>query len=179
MIGYCEMLLEDAAGRGQEDLVLDLQKIHVAAQCCLALINDLVNFSPMMKPGEPCLDLQAADTSAMRQQEVTVIRPLIKAEADTVQADHGSLLVVDDQEINRDMLSRRLERRGYSVAVAEGGRQALEMITTQQFELVLLDIVMPGISGLEVLRLLRAQYSAADLPVIMATARRGLATWGE
>jgi class 3 adenylate cyclase len=84
---------------------------------------------------------------------------------------YGSLLVVDDQEINRDMLSRRLERRGYTVAAAEDGCQALEMITTQKFDLVLLDIMMPRISGLEVLRILRARYPAADLPVIMATAK--------
>jgi adenylate cyclase len=171
IIGYCEMLLEDAAERAQENLIPDLQKIHVAAQRFLALINDLVNFSAMMKPSEQRLDPQASDTSAVSQEGVTVIRPLVGAETDTVPTDHGSLLVVDDQESNRDMLSRRLERRGYTVAVAEDGRQALEMITTQKFDLVLLDIVMPGISGLEVLRILRTRYSAAVLPVIMATVK--------
>ena len=52
MIGYCEMLLEDAADRGPENLIPDLQKIHAAAQRFLALVNDLVNFSSMMKPSE-------------------------------------------------------------------------------------------------------------------------------
>jgi signal transduction histidine kinase len=52
MIGYCEMLLEDAAEQGPEDLIPDLQKIHAAAQRFLALINDLVDFSSMMKPSE-------------------------------------------------------------------------------------------------------------------------------
>jgi signal transduction histidine kinase len=52
MIGYCEMLLEDAADRGPEDLIPDLQKIHAAAQRFLALVNDLVNFASMMKPSE-------------------------------------------------------------------------------------------------------------------------------
>jgi adenylate cyclase len=87
---------------------------------------------------------------------------------DTVQ---GSLLIVDDNAMNRDMLARRLARRGYTVAVAENGHQALAMVAEQQFDLVLLDIMMPGISGLEVLRLLRQRYSVADLPVIMATAK--------
>jgi signal transduction histidine kinase len=68
IIGYCEMLLEDAAERAQEDLIPDLQKIHVAAQRFLALINDLVNFSAMMKPSEQRLDPQASDTSAMSQE---------------------------------------------------------------------------------------------------------------
>jgi adenylate cyclase len=83
----------------------------------------------------------------------------------------GSLLVVDDDEMNRDMLSRRLERRGYIVASAADGQRALEMIETQTFDLVLLDIMMPGISGLEVLRILRERHPMADLPVIMATAK--------
>ncbi len=87
---------------------------------------------------------------------------------DTAQ---GSLLVVDDNEMNRDMLARRLARRGYTVAVAEDGRQALAIIETQQFDLVLLDIMMPGISGLDVLQILRQRYSMAALPVIMATAK--------
>jgi class 3 adenylate cyclase len=83
----------------------------------------------------------------------------------------GSLLVVDDDAMNRDMLSRRLARHGYTVAVAEDGEQALKMIEGQKFDLVLLDIMMPGVSGLQVLDILRQRHSMADLPVIMATAK--------
>ncbi|MBI4382027.1 MAG: response regulator [candidate division NC10 bacterium] len=83
----------------------------------------------------------------------------------------GSLLVVDDDAMNRDMLSRRLARHGYTVAVAEDGEQALKMIEGQTFDLVLLDIMMPGVSGLQVLDILRQRCSMADLPVIMATAK--------
>jgi len=83
----------------------------------------------------------------------------------------GRLLVVDDDAMNRDMLSRRLARHGYTVAVAEDGEQALKMIEGQKFDLVLLDIMMPGVSGLQVLEILRQRYSMADLPVIMATAK--------
>ena len=83
----------------------------------------------------------------------------------------GSLLVVDDNEMNRDMLARRLARRGYTVTVAKDGYQALAMIEAQQFDLMLLDIMMPGISGLDVLKTVRQRYAAADLPVIMATAK--------
>jgi adenylate cyclase len=83
----------------------------------------------------------------------------------------GSLLVVDDDEMNRDMLGRRLERRGYTVARAADGQRALAMLDTQTFDVVLLDIMMPGLSGLEVLRILRQSHAMADLPVIMATAK--------
>jgi class 3 adenylate cyclase len=87
---------------------------------------------------------------------------------DTMQ---GAILVVDDNEMNRDMLARRLQRRGYSVAVAEDGQHALQMIAAQSFDLVLLDIMMPGISGLDVLKSLRERFSVTDLPIIMATAK--------
>ena len=80
------------------------------------------------------------------------------------------LLVVDDDEANRDMLSRRLEHMGYAVTVAESGRQAIDLVRTRPFDLVLLDVMMSGLSGLEVLRQLRQAYAATELPVIMATA---------
>ena len=83
----------------------------------------------------------------------------------------GKLLVVDDNEMNRDMLSRRLSRRGHTVVMADNGQKALELIEQQSFDVVLLDIMMPGISGIEVLEIIRRSYSASDLPVIMATAK--------
>src|SRR5580765_6624680 len=85
--------------------------------------------------------------------------------------DQVFLLVVDDNEDNRDMLSRRLRRTGYQVECAADGVQALEMIGLTRFDLVLLDIMMPGISGLEVLKTVRTKYSVADLPIIIATAK--------
>ncbi|MGH8060283.1 MAG: response regulator, partial [Candidatus Entotheonellia bacterium] len=170
VVGYSETLLEEAADRGQGDVIPDLQKIHAAAQRFLALINDLVEFSPLNADARE-LDPQDSDPSAMRQEVVTTSRPPVDAEAATVQTDHGSLLVVDDHASNREMLSRRLARRGYSVAVATDGHRALKMLMTQTFDLVLLDIMMPGISGLEVLRTLRERHPMADLPVIMATAK--------
>jgi phosphoserine phosphatase RsbU/P len=86
-------------------------------------------------------------------------------------SDPGSLLVVDDDEFNRDMLSRRLQKAGYTVAVAENGMRALGMVAGNDFDLILLDVMMHGISGLEVLQELRKAHAATDLPVIMATAR--------
>ncbi len=87
-------------------------------------------------------------------------------------ASQSSVLVVDDNEMNRDMLSRRLQRKGYEVAVAHDGDLALELIRDHRFDLVLLDVTMPGVNGLEVLRILREAHTATDLPIIMATAHR-------
>jgi diguanylate cyclase (GGDEF)-like protein/PAS domain S-box-containing protein len=87
-----------------------------------------------------------------------------------------SLLVVDDAEANRDVLSRRLAARGYSVRQAAGGDEALALAAAHRFDLVLLDIEMPGISGLDVLTRLRESRSQVELPVIMVTARTEGAT---
>ncbi len=82
-----------------------------------------------------------------------------------------SLLVVDDNEPNRDALSRRLRQRGFDVVVAADGAEALALVATAAFDLVLLDVEMPGLSGLDVLTQLRATHSQTQLPVIMVTAR--------
>lgn len=81
------------------------------------------------------------------------------------------LLVVDDDSMNRDLLSRRLEMKGYEVAVAEGGAQALDLLGKINVDLVVLDVMMPGVCGIEVLKIVRRTRSAVDLPVIMATAK--------
>ncbi len=80
------------------------------------------------------------------------------------------LLLVDDDESNRDLLARRLVRRGYHADLAEDGERALDMVANHAYDLVLLDHMMPGINGLEVLRRLRATWSTSELPVIMVTA---------
>lgn len=83
----------------------------------------------------------------------------------------GRILVVDDDENNRDLLIRRLRLEDHHIEGAEGGRRALEMIHAGDYDLVLLDIMMPEVNGIEVLRRLRETHSPAALPVIMATAK--------
>jgi DNA-binding response OmpR family regulator len=80
------------------------------------------------------------------------------------------ILVVDDNEMNRDMLSRRLQRQEYKVIVAEDGEKALEIVKNYPFDLVLLDIMMPTISGYEVLEQLKADNETQHIPVIMISA---------
>ncbi|MGL4552164.1 MAG: response regulator, partial [Gemmataceae bacterium] len=81
-----------------------------------------------------------------------------------------SLLLVDDDHDNRDMLGRRLELHGFSVRLAESGAEALREIAGRPFDLVLLDIHMRGMNGLETLGRIRADHPAVELPVIMVTA---------
>jgi CheY-like chemotaxis protein len=84
---------------------------------------------------------------------------------------NGHILVVDDKEMNRDLLARRLRRRGFEVSTAVDGFDALEMIDQNDYDLILLDIMMPGMNGLEVLEKVRETRSMTDLPIIMATAK--------
>ena len=81
-----------------------------------------------------------------------------------------SLLVVDDNQMNREMLSKRLQRQGYQVTVAVDGRQALDMLSRQEFSLVLLDIMLPEMNGYQVLETLKADRSLSHIPVIITTA---------
>jgi CheY-like chemotaxis protein/tRNA A-37 threonylcarbamoyl transferase component Bud32 len=83
----------------------------------------------------------------------------------------ATVLVVDDNALNRDLLFEELTYRGMVVITAAGGRDALELIRKQPFDVVLLDIMMPGVDGLAVLREIRRSKSVAELPVIMTTAR--------
>jgi diguanylate cyclase (GGDEF)-like protein/PAS domain S-box-containing protein len=84
---------------------------------------------------------------------------------------HARLLVVDDEELNRELLVRRLRRDGYDVVAVASGPEALALLDTEPVDLVLLDVMMPRMSGVEVLRALRLRFSAARLPVIMVTAK--------
>jgi phosphoserine phosphatase RsbU/P len=87
-----------------------------------------------------------------------------------MKGDNGSLLIVDDSEANRELLARCFRQRGHHVITARDGGQALELLRAGRFDLVLLDITMPGTNGFAVLEALRAVHSPTALPVIMATA---------
>ena len=81
------------------------------------------------------------------------------------------LLIVDDISDNRAVLTRRFHRRGFDVVEADSGFAAIELIGSELFDLVLLDVMMPGIDGIETLKRIRDQKSASALPVIMVTAK--------
>jgi sigma-B regulation protein RsbU (phosphoserine phosphatase) len=82
----------------------------------------------------------------------------------------GRILVVDDNEVTRDILMRHLERQGHQVAVTENGATALKILSEETFDLVLLDILMPGLSGYQVLEKMKADTQLRDIPVIMISA---------
>jgi CheY-like chemotaxis protein len=81
------------------------------------------------------------------------------------------LLVVDDHAINREMICSRLRIAGFDMVETGHAQAALEYIKEQSFDLILLDIMMSGMSGLEVLSVIRKEYSMGELPVMIVTAR--------
>ena len=82
----------------------------------------------------------------------------------------AKILLVEDNEMNRDMLSRRLERKGYEVEMAVDGRQGVDKAKTLAYDLVLMDMSLPEIEGWEATRELRADPATKELPIIALTA---------
>jgi DNA-binding response OmpR family regulator len=82
----------------------------------------------------------------------------------------ATVLIVDDSRTNLNVMGARLGQAGYLVVLSDNGREAIDLVAGRGFDLVLLDMMMPGMSGVEVLADLRATPRTADLPVIMITA---------
>jgi two-component system, cell cycle response regulator DivK len=82
----------------------------------------------------------------------------------------AKLLLVEDNEMNRDMLSRRLERKGYQVVMAEDGAQGVEMARTEKPDLILMDMSLPVLDGWTATQRIKAAAETASIPVIALTA---------
>ena len=81
------------------------------------------------------------------------------------------IVIVDDEVVNRELLSRRLVRSGHHVVAFASGREALDYLDANPVSMVLLDVQMPEMSGLEVLQAIRVRWSEPQLPVLMVTAK--------
>ncbi len=82
---------------------------------------------------------------------------------------HNSILIADDNEVNRNLLCQHLEKQGYTVAMANDGQQAMDMMAVEGFDLLLLDIIMPVMDGYAVLEAMRSHPKLGNLPVIVLT----------
>jgi diguanylate cyclase (GGDEF)-like protein len=106
-----------------------------------------------------------------RGAEPAVIDHLLKQRQSSAHVGAGRLLIVDDVRENREILRRRFERHGFLATEASGGIEALDLLEREAFDLVLLDMMMPDVAGLDVLTRIRSKYSPGSLPVIMVTAK--------
>jgi CheY-like chemotaxis protein len=80
------------------------------------------------------------------------------------------ILLVEDNEMNRDMLSRRLERKGYRVVTAQDGKQGYSLARSERPDLILMDLSLPAMDGWQVTHLLKADESTRHIPIIVLTA---------
>ncbi|MGB6847090.1 MAG: response regulator, partial [Thermoanaerobaculia bacterium] len=160
ILGYSELLEEEAESRGLEGFLGDLSRIRSAGAGILELVDGLLDV--------PESEAATAASAIASAGGVVATEP---AAQQTEGLQPARLLVVDDDEPSRDMLARRLRKRGHEVEVAESGRTALHRIEAARFDLVLLDFMMPEMSGIEVLENLRQTRSANELPVIMVTGK--------
>jgi adenylate cyclase len=171
--GYAEMLREDSTDNDAEALVADLDKMLGEATLLLDRIDGLVTF--VGGDASPLVDTNdAADGTAapanMVESLLKSVRPVAPDESDRAAARPSRILVVDDNASNRDLLSRRLQRQGHTVLLAEDGNRALALIEQEAVDLVLLDLMMPGISGYEVLVSLKSDPRFREIRIIMISA---------
>jgi DNA-binding response OmpR family regulator len=164
IIGYSELLEEELEDRGQQDLAPDLHKIRTAAKRLLDLVDGKLRTE--QEHGGPALPAEGeAQRGEAKPEGETEPHAPEEREEETAH-----ILVVDDDPQNRDLLARRLERQGFEVTTARDGIDGLRQIEAGDFHLVMLDVMMPGMNGLEVLERVRRNRSMAELPVILATA---------
>jgi adenylate cyclase len=152
-------------GGGAEAVAADLRRILEAARQLSSRIDDVVRLAAAGAAGTGGDLLRPWEIG---RSVLAKIRPLQRQpDADPAAA---TLLVVDDNPTNRDLLSRQLARQGYAVFTAANGREALERLQERRFDLVLLDLVMPEMDGIETLERIRASEALGALPVIMVSA---------
>lgn len=207
IIGYTEMMLEDASALDKEAISL-LEQILMLAKQVLGLIQPAL--APRLEAeGDPLLKLRtemenplaelmrsvdtlthytsganlndsrrikkaAADLTSLVYTHSSLRSPAVHRERrldrTVTGAPPGVVLVVDDDELNRDILVRNLERLGHRVLQASNGKQALDLLEREEIDVVLLDLLMPEMDGVEVLETMRCADQTCHLPVLMLSA---------
>ena len=182
------LLVDDMLGPTRMDSNhLDLRHLGVQAAAPIAAIiattNELRLQTQQLNAAEASQDLErialaARTLHAMISEGVKAPPAVPTAETDTARiampatppTETGNILVVDDNAENREMLSRRLMRAGHRVHVVASGPEALALLQREPVDLVLLDVLMPGMSGYEVLQRLTADSALRGIPVVMISA---------
>jgi CheY-like chemotaxis protein len=173
-----------------DDVPLCAAHIRHAFQAPLTTVQGLVYLLIEEQHGAPiCDDLRRIDAAAVRlarvsdsiehlyraglgaapkELDASAVAPLAELEGPGVRS--GTVLVIDDEDINRDLLTRRLTHQGHLVVTAENGEAGLARAGREPVDLILLDVLMPGLSGYEVLSRLKADAALREIPVLMISA---------
>ncbi len=209
VIGYSELLIEDASGGNHGSALDPLRHIHSAGKASLADINGILSNRESVDRSEldalceklrPRMDRIRSLVQGMEESETasvpfgwrddlgrisgaasklfqllcgeaeTPAAAPIRAPAATGPSAGARILVVDDSAANRNMLVRRLQRQGYTAEEARSGSEALDRIAAENYDLVLLDLMMPVMDGFEVLACMKRDRRMRTVPVVMISA---------
>lgn len=168
ILGYSELVREELEDGGVAAGGEDLKKISRAAERLLEMINEHLSDHnlPVLLGGA-----EEADARDTEPKEEDAAREATRREAnETLARFTGHVLVVDDDAENRDTLSRRLRKQGHTAEEAADGHAALEALGKAEFDLVLLDVMMPGLDGYGVLDAIKSDERLRHVPVIMISA---------
>ena len=161
--GYGEMLREEAIEEGRDEIVSDLDHIMAAQSTVLRLVDTITD--ELSTP--PQHDAGATPKPAGKKRAGKGAKPAV---AGSIYGVGGEILVVDDNAANRELLARRLARSGYTSHCVTSGDEALAALDDRRFDLILLDQLMPGKTGLETLEIIQASPRLRTIPVIMLSA---------
>ena len=167
--GYSELLLEDLEEDGEHPLRGDLEKLKESADQLLGQIDAMTALA-RQDDAEPANGGSGTKRRDLVAEVLRTVQPLSVSAAAAGAAHSSRILVVDDNAANRDVLERRLLREGHQVTTAGNGVAALELALAHEFDLILLDLIMPEMSGFEVLRRLKAAEHTGHIPVIVISA---------
>ncbi|MEK1886653.1 MAG: adenylate/guanylate cyclase domain-containing protein [Phyllobacterium sp.] len=159
ILGYSEMVIEDFAETLSESVTADILKIVQESRILLEQIDGkkaLISTDVGERYGDDVDGMIAAEVART-----------IAARASTLPEEKGRILVVDDTASNRDLLARRLGRDGHSVFAAASGKEALRILAIQECDIVLADILMPDMNGIELLGRLKSDDRWREIRVIM------------
>ncbi|MGB7488028.1 MAG: response regulator, partial [Phormidesmis sp.] len=176
VIGYCEMMLEEAPAA----LISDIDKLNKSAQQLLGQVNNIVNLAQqqlqIIEEGEdtlwlsPVQSLEGEAATTLAHSVEAALESLSQEASDRAASKSGTIMVIDDNPANCDLLARRLQKQGHSVATATNAQQALRLLQAIPYDLILLDVIMPGMNGLELLKQLKGNRMWRYIPVIMISA---------
>ena len=149
-----EFLIEQAKILDYQDWITDIEKILNASKKLQTLIK---------KIAEPQVAPPQQTTNSLKRQALASLEKI-------KPKNSGTVLIVDDNPINRDIMTRQLERQGHNVLAAENGQEALFILNTYSCDLILLDIMMPVMNGYETLAHIKNDINLKEMPIIMISA---------
>lgn len=163
-----EEILDPSADKAGETFAGDIVKIRNAGRQLLALAEEFMGTGSLQKDAEnsgQSTDPPSPQTIHEIATAVTASSPSLKVEGEMPP----TILVVDDNEMNRDLLSRQLAKLDYAFEIAANGREAIEMMHAGQFDLVLMDVIMPEMDGIQALKEIKEDPGLRHIPVIMVS----------